>query len=199
MGISVYPIPSSGGLSSAIKSLQTGSASSSGNITISSVNTSKAVVQSFPTGASGTVAVSGGVNGQNIGLNAANGGVYGLNPQTFALGTNAVNNTYMTRYGNNGTNFNSGINYFSPVNIGNNAPSLYIGLLWNNNDISSNADNAGGVYTPVNNNAANGSTSGGNFNSGSNNLYAAQYGAYLTNGTTLTVTGPCQWQVVEYN
>jgi hypothetical protein len=26
-----------------------------------------------------------------------------------------------------------------------------------------------------------------------------QMGAYLTNSTTLTVTGACQWEVVEFN
>lgn len=31
-----------------------------------------------------------------------------------------------------------------------------------------------------------------------NNITAKQYSAKLTNSTTITVDGPCEWQVVEY-
>lgn len=53
----------------------------------------------------------------------------------------------------------------------------------------------------------NGSNSGGSWptysgtrslSGGSTSLYSAEYGAYLTNSTTLTTTGSCRWQVVEY-
>ena len=38
----------------------------------------------------------------------------------------------------------------------------------------------------------------GSITGGTTNLTSAQYGAYLTDSTTLTVTGPCRWQVVEF-
>jgi hypothetical protein len=37
------------------------------------------------------------------------------------------------------------------------------------------------------------------FSAGSTSLTSAEYGVYLTNATTLTATGACLWQVVEYN
>jgi hypothetical protein len=58
MGSKIYPV-----VSSPIKSLQRGSASSSGNVTISSVNTSKSFVRSFSTGSTGTVAGTGSTSG----------------------------------------------------------------------------------------------------------------------------------------
>jgi hypothetical protein len=58
MGSKIYPAASS-----PIKSLQRGSASSSGNVTISSVNTSKSFVRSFSTGSTGTVAGTGSTSG----------------------------------------------------------------------------------------------------------------------------------------
>jgi hypothetical protein len=58
MGSRIYPIASS-----PIKSIQRGSASSAGNVTISSVNTSKSFVRSFSTGFAGTVAGTGSTSG----------------------------------------------------------------------------------------------------------------------------------------
>ncbi len=57
MGIATYP-----SVSSPIKSIQRGSASVAGNITITAVNTAKTVVNSFSTSSSGTVAASGAVS-----------------------------------------------------------------------------------------------------------------------------------------
>jgi hypothetical protein len=54
----IYPI-----VSSPIKSIQRGSAASSGSVTISSVNTSKAFVKSFSTGSAGTAAGTGTTSG----------------------------------------------------------------------------------------------------------------------------------------
>lgn len=34
---------------------------------------------------------------------------------------------------------------------------------------------------------------------GSTSLTSAEYGAYLTGSTSLVVTGPCYWEVVEFN
>ncbi len=67
-----------------------------------------------------------------------------------------------------------------------------------------------GTLTPSGGSCAsqgNGSNSGGSWptysgtrslSGGSTSLYSAEYGAYLTNSTTLTTTGACRWQVVEY-
>lgn len=52
MGISVIPAPAGGG----IKLVQRGQATSSGSITITAVDTTKAFVRSFSEGAAGTVA-----------------------------------------------------------------------------------------------------------------------------------------------
>lgn len=54
---------------------------------------------------------------------------------------------------------------------------------------------------------ANGAMGGGSFpnfigtrslSGGSTSLTSAEYGVSLTNSTTLTATGACRWQVVEY-
>jgi hypothetical protein len=58
MGSKIYPI-----VSSPIKLIQRGSAASSGSVTISSVNTSKAFVKSFSTGSAGTAAGTGTTSG----------------------------------------------------------------------------------------------------------------------------------------
>ncbi len=105
MGIDTYPAASAGG----IKSVQRGYASVSGNVTITSVNTSKSFVRSFGTSSSGDVSI-GRSNGQSVCRDS-----YG-NPGYF------------------GTTFVSG-----------------------------------------------------------------NYGAYIQDSTTLVVTGPCYWEVVEFN
>ena len=121
MGQSVYP-PTSGSI---IKSIQRGTASSSGTVTITSVNTSKTTVTSVSNESTGTVGISGNAD--------------------FVLGAM-----------NGGTNSNYG------------------------------RGNGGTVGISV-------SHSGG-----TNTLVSAVAGAYLTDSTTLTVTGACLWQVVEY-
>jgi hypothetical protein len=58
MGVNSVPAASSG-ISSVVSTVQRGTAATSGNITISSVNTAKTIVNSFSTAASGSVAGSG--------------------------------------------------------------------------------------------------------------------------------------------
>jgi hypothetical protein len=180
MGISNL-VAAASGLSSAIKSLQSGSASTAGTITITSVNTSKTLVTSFPTGAAGTVAATGAVNAAN----GSNSSFSGANSQSALFpaypGNGQITNS-TAQYGSN--------NAYNPLN-GGLGSMTYLG---------------GGAYTvsmmPAYGTNMNGSNIGlnaTNITGGSTNLYAASYGAYLTNSTTLTVTGPCQWQVVEYN
>lgn len=125
MAIEIYPA-----VSSIIKSIQRGSAASSGSITISSVNTSKAFVNSFSTGSAGTVAINNSESGT-------------LNPSGGSVGT-----------GGNG------------AGGGGSFPN-FIGTR---------------------------SLSGG-----STSLISASYGVTLTNSTTLTATGACRWEVIEYN
>lgn len=67
-----------------------------------------------------------------------------------------------------------------------------------------------GTLTPSGGSCAsqgNGSNSGGSWptysgsrslSGGSTSLYSAEYGAYLTNSTTITTTGSCRWEIVEY-
>ena len=76
--------------------------------------------------------------------------------------------------------------------------------------VATNSDTSG-TYTPSGGNMAQYSTSfnpgGGSFpdlsgtrtfSGGTTNLTTASYGAYIINSTTITVTGACRWQVVEY-
>jgi len=124
MGSRIYP-----STASPIKSVQRGTAASAGNITISSVNTNKAFVTSFSTGAAGTVAGSANTSG-----------------------------TYTPSGGSVG------------------APG-------------GNLNTSGSFPTYSGTRSLSG---------GSTSLIAAKYGAYLVNATTITVTGACSWQVVEY-
>ena len=80
MGLATFPAASS----SPIRSIQRGVAATSGNITISSVDTTKTMVTSFSTSASGTVSGSGT-------LSAANGTV--ITPANAVAGNN-----YSSRY-----------------------------------------------------------------------------------------------------
>jgi hypothetical protein len=113
-----------------IKSILRGTASSAGNITISSVNPNKSFVTSFSIGSAGTVAGTGDTSG-----------------------------TYTPSGGSVGA---PGGSFNSPGSF-----PTYSGTR---------------------------SLSGG-----TTSIAAAKYGAYLTNNTTLTVTGACNWQVIEYS
>jgi|688.fasta_scaffold92975_4 hypothetical protein len=103
MVISIFPAASS----SPIKSIQRGVAATSGNITISSVNTAKTQVTSFSTAASGTVAGSGT-------LSAANGTVIttanqnDINNRYGILAGSSTHNTTTRNIALNSTNFSGG-------------------------------------------------------------------------------------------
>lgn len=182
MGIAQIPA-SSGGLSSVVKSVQRGSAASAGNITITAVDISKTLVNSFSTSSSGTVAASGSINAASGSASAQSGtssamsgsgnaGIFlgmNTNPNSTQLGTGG-NYTYSNRYGES----------FGP----------FAGASANLN-MSNNAQN-------VNLNAQNISLNATNLTGGTTNLVAGVNGAYLSNSTTLVVTGPCRYEVVEY-
>lgn len=200
MGVAIYP-----NTASVIKSMQTGTASAAGTITISAVNTAKTVVQSFSTGSAGTVAATGSIN-------AASGSTSGI---SFS-GTNAnlvnsdahflVNGTYGATYGGLlGTypNINQVGSYIPAGGIFVGSPQYntayymprYSAYYASNQMPSFNQYIGIGAF---NTNGANVSLNATNLTGGTTSLTAAQYGAYLTNSTTLTVTGPCQYQVIEY-
>jgi hypothetical protein len=67
-----------------------------------------------------------------------------------------------------------------------------------------NASGGGGIMSAGGYGQAGGSGGGapsyvGSFTSGTTSLKVAEYGVSLTNSTTLTATGPCQWEVVEFS
>jgi hypothetical protein len=126
MGIAVFPAAAGGG----IKSVQRGSAGSSGNVTITAVDIAKSFVTVFGTASSGTVAATGTV--------AAH---------TFTTNSQAV------------------------------GPSSTI-------------QSKGNTFT--------GDIAAAALSGGTNNLVAAVVQGFLANSTTLTVSGACRWEVVEF-
>jgi hypothetical protein len=212
MGVASYPA-SGGGLSSVVKSLQTGTASSAGTVTITAVNTSKTVVYATSTGSAGTVAASGSINAANgstsgISTSAMYGNLYAI--EFNALYTTAFQPTPLilsgysaysagtfyqplggivgTQVGNSGSGsfaYSAATRYGS-TSISGNFNTIYDSTI----STFGNAMNTNGANVSMNSTSLTGGTTSG--------LYSAQYGAVLTNSTTITVTGPCSYQVVEY-
>mgnify|MGYP003338141017 CR=1 FL=1 len=147
MGISTWPVASSG---SAIKSVQRGSAAGAGNVTITSVDTTKSFVNVFGTASSGTVSASFGLS---VAANANHAIVGGMSSNTAAPGGSTTNSSYASAGAN--------------------------------------------IWWAYNNAAVNGANY--NVNAGSNNLVSAVVQGYLSNSTTLVVSGACRWEVVEFN
>jgi hypothetical protein len=169
MGTSVFPAPSAGG---GIKSVQRGSAGSSGNVTITAVDISKSFVNVYGTSSSGTVAASGSVTGNINSSNItgsssfADSGVPGfVSPAIFWPAGSTKNTTDVYQ------------NTFSAANMG----------TWT-------------INRTINSSLANSSASigSGSISGGSNNLVAAVVQGFLANSTTLTVSGACRWEVVEF-
>lgn len=174
MGLSVLnqPAASSGG----IKSVQRGLAAGSGNVTITAVDINKSFVTVYGTTSSGTVAASGTINASNGNINAQNGSFtfYGT-PSSRSNGGNT--NSFLQPSGASGS---AGMNY---VDV-NNTPSSSLGY-YQNFSISNNSSTFAGNSTSL--------------TGGSNNLVAAVVQGYLSNSTTLVVSGACRWEVVEFN
>lgn len=146
MGIISLPA-SAGGISSAIKSVQTGSAAAAGTVTITAVDINKAFVHVFGTASSGTVAVGGSINAINGNINS--GGLNG------GLVANIIFNQYGGR-----TSGNAGSMTVDAVNFAGNSANL---------------------------------------TGGTTNLVAAVVQGYLSNSTSLVVSGACRWEVIEFN
>ena len=126
MSNSTYPV-----ISSTIKSVQRGFASSAGNVTISAIDTAKSFVTSFSTGSAGSVQT----DSITTGTYTPSGGNIGQYSQSYNPGSGSYPNLIGTR----------------------------------------------------------------SFSGGSTSLTSASYGAYIVNSTTITVSGPCRWEVVEYS
>lgn len=159
----------SGGGGSSIKSIQRGVASSAGNITISAVDTSKTMVRSFSTGSSGTVSATGNINAASISANVA---AHSMSGNASATNVNA----WYTGYPGGGTNVNAwqAAGYNWPVG----AQSL--------------SGNIAAASIP-------GNISGSSISGGTTNLTSAEFGIFLVNSTTITATGACRWEVIEFN
>ena len=133
MSQSVFPAAGGGG----IKLVQRGQALSSGNITITSVDTGKCFLRSFSEGASGTVTSNSSSTGT---LTPSGGDIAGsVNTNT---GSNSSNN--------NGGSF--------------------------------------GTYSGTR-----------TFSGGTMDATTKQFGVYFVNSTTITATGACRWEAVEFN
>lgn len=141
MGIATYP-----SISSPVKSIQRGSASASGNITITAVDTAKTMVNSFSTSSSGTVAASGTINAAN-GNDAAGtinfSGLYLSSSPTYQFGNSTQVVIPATRYSTATTNPATQITLWSA-----NKPSTAITL--NSTNITGGTNNliagVNGVY-----------------------------------------------------
>lgn len=171
MGIATFP-----SVSSPIKSIQRGTAASAGNISITAVDTTKTVCNSFSTGSAGSVAATGTINAFSGVVSATSTSGASINATTlggfpntsarsaYPLGTFG---TYNGRYG--------------AYDMG-----------------SINRSIAATNFNGQNINAANVNSNATNITGGSTSLTSAVYGIYLVNSTTITATGPCRYEVVEY-
>ena len=153
-----------------IKSVQRGSAGGSGNVTITAVDITKAFVNVFGTASSGNVAASFGLS----------------------TSQNNIHNYIAAPYGYV-TNGNTGQNSFFGYN-GGNALGTSHGNAQNLKD-TANVD----LYRVLGNLVNGTSSVSHTVNAGSNNLVSAVVQGFLANSTTLTVSGACRWEVVEFN
>lgn len=136
MGINQFP-QASAGISSVVRSIQRGVAASAGNITISSVDTTKTQVTSFSTGSDGSAAINGSLRIKYSG------------------GASTPTSTAEGSYTQGG----------------------FGRYTWNYFTVSGASQTISG---------------------GTSTLTAASHGAYLSGATTLVVTGPCRYEIVEY-
>ncbi len=128
MSISIFPVSVS-----VIKSIQRGSTSSAGNVTISSIDTNKSFIRSFSTGSAGSAQLVGNESGT---LNPNGGSIVGPSGGGGAVA-------------------------------------------------------GGGTFANYSGNRT--------FSGGSTSITVQEYGAYIVNSTTITVSGACRWEVVEYS
>jgi hypothetical protein len=173
MGIATFPA-SAAGLASVVKSVQRGTASGSGNITITAVNVDKTQVFSFSTGSAGTVSATGTVSAANGTASAQSTSAASGNSSITLAGSSNSNST--TRPG---ANYSYNPRYGAPQFAG-----YSVSASNNLNAMNLNAQNVGLNATSI--------------SGGTTALTTAVYGVYLVNSTTLTATGACRYEVVEY-
>ena len=154
-----------------IKTVQRGSAAGSGNVTITSVNIAKSFVTVYGTASSGTVSASFGLS-----TNQNNTQNFISHPWPRISTTSGFNDGVF--YGNNGGNS--------------------LGISQGTMTAATNSDNSS-LYRILGSNVNGTSTVSHTVNAGSNNLVAAVVQGFLANATTLTVSGACRWEVVEFN
>jgi hypothetical protein len=167
MGIATFP--TSGGITSAIKSIQRGTASTAGNITISAVVVAKTICNSFSTGSAGSVAATGAIGAVNGTASAMTTGAAGMGG---AGGSSP------------GKNFSNAIISYRQINRYQSLPNYGFAYV---SDIPS-----------FNINAQNVALNATNITGGSTSLTTAVYGIHLADSTTITATGPCRYEVIEY-
>ena len=172
MGIATFPA-SSAGLSSAIRSIQRGVAASSGNITISSVDTTKTICNSFSTSSAGTVSATGALSGASGTASATS---------TSGASIAATNRTTWS------PNPNFGFPTATPYAAGR------YGYAASQTTQAIAATN----LAAQNISAQNISLNATNLSGGTTSLTTAVYGIHLVNSTTITATGPCRYEVIEY-
>jgi hypothetical protein len=154
-----------------IKSVQRGSAGSAGNVTITAVDITKAFVNVFGTTSSGVVSASFGLStNQNNSHNFISSPYMGV-----SSGNSSSNQMMLT---NGGTSLGVGMGNYTGNFQGMSSTDAFRVL-------GSNVNGTSSVSHTV--------------NAGSNNLVAAVVQGFLANGTTLTVSGACRWEVVEFN
>lgn len=185
MGIASFPAASAG-LSSVVKSIQRGSASTAGNISITAVTTSKTQVLSFSTSSAGTVAATGAINAASGTASSQSG----TSSATSTSGSGTILAAGTTVSGGFGSNIMMAGGNYSYNNRYGGSLGPYGSVTFN---VSQNV-NAGNVSL----NAQNVSLNATNITGGSTSLTSAVYGAYLVDSTTIYATGPCRYEVVEY-
>ena len=216
MGSTIYP-QSSGSISS-VKSVQRGVAASSGSITISSVDMSKTICQSFPTGAAGTSAATGSVPVATVTGTGGATSPFGYATSTAAYISGVTSGTANTAIANYVANYsasswsnalNGGVRYFLGGRYGYLLQAQYAnaGQIGGDSYYQSTTINS---YGGVNASSVNYSTAvnaaptqtitkpSQTITGGTTNIVAKEYGIYLSNATTIVATGPCRYEVVEY-
>ena len=216
MGSTIYPQPI--GAVNSVKSVQRGVAASAGSITISSVDMSKTVCQSFPTGAAGTAQGSGSVPIATVTGTGGDTSPFGYATSTAAYITGVSGGNFQPGYSYGGSVYSVGQYYTNNVNGG--VRYFYggrYGAYLQSQSISARQYVEGQVYNPgtlvyayVNASTASYSTAvnaaptqtiskpSQTVTGGTTNIIAKEYGIYLSNATTIVATGPCRYEVVEY-
>lgn len=172
MGIAQIPASSSG-LTSAIKSIQRGTAASAGNISITSVDTTKTICNSFSTSSAGTVAATGTVSAASGTASAHSTSSAGM---SLKMGDVVITG------------------YMGPAYLVGGAYSARSN--WDNQTVYFSNNNS--TVGSFNLNAQNVSLNSTSISGGTTSLTTAVYGVYLVNATTIYATGPCRYEVVEY-